>query len=84
MHGNVSMKFLCALNVYFGGDQEIPKNAMREFYQNIPMQTLSKNIYEVINLLYNDQIRRRNQHEHKTSRYNSSKQKIHSRTRIQK
>ena len=78
------MKFLCALNVYFGGDQEISKNAMREFYQNIPMQTLSKNIYEVIKLLYNDQIRRRNQHEHKTSQYNSSKQKIHSRTRIQK
>ena len=41
-HGLVSVQFLAALNVFLGGDKNISKNAMSEFFHNLTMQALSK------------------------------------------
>ena len=40
--GLVCVHFLAALNVHFGGDKMVSKNAMSEFFHNLSMQALSK------------------------------------------
>ena len=40
-HGLVSVPFLAALNVFVGGDKNISKNAMSEFFRNLTLQALS-------------------------------------------
>ena len=37
-HGLVSVQFLAALNVFVGGDRNISKNAMSEFFSNLTLQ----------------------------------------------
>ena len=46
-HGLVSVQFLAALNVFLGGDKNISKNAMSEFFHNLTMQALIKTTTEL-------------------------------------
>ena len=41
-YGLVSTQFLCALNIFVGGQKELSKNAMSEFFNNLSMQALEK------------------------------------------
>ena len=41
-HGLVCVQFLAALNSYLGGDKNISKNTMTEFFQNLSLQALNK------------------------------------------
>ena len=40
-HGLVSLKFLCALGIFFGVDIFIPKSAIKELYKSLSYETLS-------------------------------------------
>ena len=40
-HALVSSQFLAALNIYFGGDPELSRRLLTEFYQNMKVSTLS-------------------------------------------
>ena len=40
-HGLVSLQFLCAHGIFFGGDKSIPKSAILELYKNLSYETLS-------------------------------------------
>ena len=40
-HGLVSVQFLSALNLFFGGDLQLSKNAITELYKNLSLETLS-------------------------------------------
>ena len=40
-HGLVSSLFLAGLNIYFGGDPEISRRFLTEFYQNMTVSTFS-------------------------------------------
>lgn len=46
--GLVCMQFLCALNIFLVDDQEISKNKMSDFYQNLSIKALNKNNSEVL------------------------------------
>ena len=41
-HGLVYVQFLAVLNVFFGGDKIISKNAMSECFHNLPLQGLNE------------------------------------------
>lgn len=45
-------QFLCTLNIFLGDNQEISKNEMNEFYQNLSIQALNKNNSEVLLSFY--------------------------------
>ena len=45
--GLVCTQVLCALNIYLGGNQQISKDKITEFYLNLSMQALSKFNYEI-------------------------------------
>ena len=40
-HGFVTLQFLCALDIFFGGNISLSKNALTEFYYNFSYETLS-------------------------------------------
>ena len=40
--GLASVQFFVALNVFLGGNMQLPKNATTEFFSNLSMQALSK------------------------------------------
>ena len=40
-HALVSSQFLAALNIFFGGDPELSRRFLTEFYQNMTVNTLS-------------------------------------------
>lgn len=40
-HVLVSTQFLSALNIFLGGNLQISKNGMAEFYHNLPIQALT-------------------------------------------
>ena len=40
-HALVSSRFLAALNIFFGGDPELSRRFLTEFYQNMTVSTLS-------------------------------------------
>ena len=40
-HGHVSLQFLCALEIFFGEDAIISKNALTKLYYNLSYETLS-------------------------------------------
>ena len=40
-HALVSSQFLAALNIFFGGDPELSRRFLTEFYQNMTVSTLS-------------------------------------------
>ena len=40
-HGLVSLQFLCALDIFFGGNISLSKNALTEFYYNLSYEMLS-------------------------------------------
>ena len=40
-HGLVSLQFLCALGIFFGGNISLPKNALTELYYNLSHEMLS-------------------------------------------
>ena len=40
-HGLVSLQFLCALGIFFGGNISLPKNALTELYYNFSHEMLS-------------------------------------------
>ena len=40
-HGLVSVQFLSALNLFFGGNLQLSKNAITELYKNLSLETLS-------------------------------------------
>ena len=42
MQGLTSVQFLAAFNRFLGGDKEISRNAMSEFFHNLSWQTLTK------------------------------------------
>ena len=44
-HGLVSQQFLCALDIFFGGNAILSKNAMAELYYNLSYETLSGGRY---------------------------------------
>ena len=41
-YGLVSTQFLCALNIFVGGEKELSKNTMSEFFNNLSMQALDR------------------------------------------
>ena len=43
MQGLVSVQFLAAFNRFLGGDSEVSRNAMSEFFHNLPWQALPNN-----------------------------------------
>ena len=47
-HGLVCTQFLCALNIQLGGDPNLSKDAMSEFYYNLLMQALSKSNHKIL------------------------------------
>ena len=40
-HGLVSLQYLSALNIFFGGDVSLSKDAITELYKNLSFKTLS-------------------------------------------
>ena len=40
-HGLVSIQFLSALNLFFGGDVQLSKNTITDLYKNLSLRTLS-------------------------------------------
>ena len=42
-HGLVSLQFLSALNIFFGGDVSLSKDTITELYKNLSLETLSGN-----------------------------------------
>ena len=40
-YGLAAVQFIAALNVYFGGDKELSRNVMSEFFRNMSLQTLT-------------------------------------------
>ena len=43
----VYTQFLCAVNIYLGGNQQISKDTMTEFSHNPSVQSLSKLNYKI-------------------------------------
>ena len=41
-YGLVSTQLLCTLNIFVGGEKELSKNAMSEFFNNLSMQALDR------------------------------------------
>ena len=58
MRGLVSVHFLAARNIYFGGNRALSKNVMSEFFHNLSMQTLS--ISDDLIVLKSDALKRFN------------------------
>ena len=58
MRGLVSVHFLAARNIYFGGNSALSKNVMSEFFHNLPMQALS--ISDNLIVLKSDALKRFN------------------------
>ena len=46
-YGLVSTQFLAALNINFGSDKTVSRNAMTEFFHNLSLQALNKNDYRI-------------------------------------
>ena len=40
-YGLAAVQFLAALNVYFGGEKELSRNVMSEFFHNLSLQALT-------------------------------------------
>ena len=52
MQGVTSVQFLAAFNKFLGGDKEISRNAMSEFFHNLSWQALTND-----NILYKSNLR---------------------------